>query len=132
MNDEFSAADLEAYLDEDLDAIEMARIELRLRDDHPLLQRLESIHRRRDAGIHSLGEIWRRNKLSCPDRETLGSFLLGVLDPDHRDYVSFHLDRIGCRYCQANLEDLRARQEQVEAATERQRRYFQSSAGYLR
>ena len=38
-----------------------------------------------------------------------------------------------CRFCQANLTDLKAqRSEQPDAVQTRRRRYFQSSAGYLR
>jgi hypothetical protein len=47
--------------------------------------------------------------------------------------VTFHLETVGCRYCEANLEDLKLRQqESSDAADRRRQRYFQSSAGYLR
>ena len=131
MSHEFTQAELEAYLDEALTPAEMAEIELQARQRDDLMQRLQGILNRRDAGVHSLGEIWRRHRISCVDRETLGSFLLGVLAPDHADYVRFHLDQIGCRLCQANVDDLRQRQKQLSDARQRQRRYFQSSAGYL-
>ena len=36
-----------------------------------LAKQLIAIHRRRDAGLHSLGEIWRRHRLSCPSRQEL-------------------------------------------------------------
>ncbi len=129
---EFTQAELEAYLDEALMPAEMAEIELMLRDDPRLVDRLRAIHDRRDAGVHSLGEIWRRHRISCPDRETLGGFLLHVLDADQEDYLRFHLEQIGCRLCQANLDDLRSKQSSLEAAVLRQQRYFQSSAGYLK
>lgn len=132
MSDRFTEAELEAYLDEALSASDMARVETQLRDDPELLRRLQSIHQRRDAGVHSLGEIWRRHRISCPDRETLGSYLLGVLEPGQQDFIVFHVETIGCRLCQANLDDLQARQAEASVAVDRQRRYFQSSAGYLR
>jgi hypothetical protein len=47
-----------------------------------LLRTLEAINGRRDAGVHSLGEIWRRNRVSCPTRQQLGSFLLGILSDE--------------------------------------------------
>ncbi len=111
----------------------MAAIEDALRNDASLAERLAGTIGRRDAGVHSLGAIWRRNRLSCPSREELGSYLLDVLGPDHSDYVRFHLETIGCRFCIANLEDLRSEQAAAEAdgSKQRRRRYFQSSAGYL-
>ena len=80
-----------------------------------------------------MGEIWRAGRLSCPSREQLGSFLLGVLADEWEDYVSFHVEMVGCRTCRANLDDLRSRQaEGAEVTQIRRRRYFQTSAGYLR
>ena len=73
-------SDLQAYLDEALAPGEMAAIEVELRNKPELLQQLSAINARRDAGVHSLGEIWRRNRLTCPSREQLGSYLLSVLD----------------------------------------------------
>ena len=58
-------ADLEAYLDEALPPEEMARIEQALRDRPELRERLAAINARRDTGVHSLGAIWRRHRLSC-------------------------------------------------------------------
>ncbi len=132
MNREFTLAELEAYLDEALAPAEMADVELQIRERPELLKRLQAIHQRRDAGVHSLGEIWRRHRISCADRDTLGSFLLGVLPPEQADYWRFHIDQIGCRLCRANLDDLRQRQARMHDAIARQRRYFQSSAGFLK
>jgi anti-sigma factor RsiW len=124
--------ELEAYLDEALPAEEMARIEDLLRRDPALLEELAAINARRDAGVHSLGEIWRRHRLSCPTREQLGSLLLGTLTPPQTEYIRFHIDVVGCRVCRANMADLKNQQaEGAEAAQTRRRRYFQSSAGYL-
>jgi hypothetical protein len=129
----FRQSDLEAYLDEALLPEEMARIEKALREDRQLLRRLTAIHARHNAGVHSLGEIWRRGRLSCPTREQLGSFLLGATEKEVGDYVSFHLEIVGCRYCQANLADLKRQQAEAQQTVQaRRRKYFQSSAGYLR
>ena len=126
-------ADLEAYLDEALTAEEMAAIEQEVRAKPELLKRLAAIHGRRDAGVHSVGEMWRRHRLSCPTREQLGSFLLGALDEQHMTYVEFHLKTIGCRYCNSNLGDLRRQQEEtVDVVESRRTKYFQSTAGHLR
>jgi hypothetical protein len=129
----FRQSDLEAYLDEALPAEEMAIIERSLREDRTLLRQLASVHSRRNAGVHSLGEIWRRHRLSCPTREQLGGLFLQTLPEDMADYVAFHLEVVGCRYCQANLRDLQAQvAEDQKAVQTRRRKYFESSAGYLR
>lgn len=125
-------AELEAFLDEALPADAMQRIEVALRGDKWLLKRLELLNAGRDTGAHSLASIWRANRLSCPTRQDLGSYLLGVLEAEARDFITFHLQTSGCRACQANLEDLRT--QQSEAAPQQQTRrqkYFQSSAGKL-
>jgi hypothetical protein len=133
MSAEFSNPELESFLDEALPSERMAAIEEALRHDDSLRQRLAAINGRRDAGVHSLGEIWRRHRLSCPTREQLAGHLLGVLPAELAEYIAFHLDVIACRCCSASLADLRARQSAADAAVEkRRRRYFQSSAGYLR
>ncbi len=133
MSKPLTKADLEAYLDEGLPMETMAQIERALRDDPNLSRELAAINARRDAGVHSLGEIWRRHRLSCPSREQLGSFLLSVLGDDVAGYIRFHLQVSGCRTCLANLDDLKNRQiDEPTAVDNRRKKYFQSSAGQLR
>ena len=58
---------------------------------------------------------------------------INYTDTDHADYVTFHIETVGCRYCAANLTDLQTQQaEKNESVQRRRRKYFQSSAGYLR
>ena len=133
MSHALRTSDLEAYLDEALPAAEMARVEQALRDRPDLLAQLATLNSRRDAGVHSLGAIWRRHRLSCPTREQLGAHLLGTLDEGFDAYLKFHLEVVGCRYCQANVADLVSQQaQQAAAAQQRRRRFFQTSAGLLR
>lgn len=133
MKHEFSSSDLAAYLDEALPAAEMARIEEAVRSDAQLLSELAEIVQRRDQGLHSLGDVWRRHRLSCPPRQQLGAFLLDVLEPEAANYVMFHISEVGCRYCAANLDDLRREQHKLDPERpKRHRKYFDSSAGYLR
>jgi hypothetical protein len=123
---------LHAYLDDALDEADAAGVERCLRDSPELQQRLRQVMQERDRGEHALGAIWRRQRLSCPGREQLGSFLLGVLEEDHLDYIRFHLESVRCPFCQANLADLQAQQgEGAGEAQKRRRRFFQSSAGLL-
>lgn len=124
--------ELEAYLDEALTPAEMAKIEQALRNDPDLSKQLAAINSRRDAGVHTLGEIWRRHRVSCPTREQLGSFVLGALDEQHTAYITFHIKQVGCRLCSANLDDLERQQaERKDDVSSRRRKYYQSSAGYL-
>jgi hypothetical protein len=133
MTSGYTTAELEAFLDEALPPARMAAIEDALRADEALRQRLADASGRRDAGVHSLGEIWRRHRLTCPTREQLGGYLLGILPPGEADYATFHLETLECRFCTASVADLRAQQSAADAQTvTRRRRYFQSSAGYLR
>lgn len=120
-----------AYIDEALPAEVMARIESALRSDEALRQQLGQVIARRDSGVHTVGDIWRRHRLSCPSREDLGSYLLGAMMDDQADYIKFHLDHIGCRFCQSNLEDLSESQHR-DAIVARRKKYFQSSVGRLR
>ena len=132
MEPRYTQAELEAYLEESLPAAEMAAVEAALRTHPELLQQLTAINGRRDAGVHTLGEIWRRHRVSCPTRQELGSFLLGALATEQEAYLQFHLQIVGCRLCQANLADLEAQQQDTPtAANSRRTKYFQSSAGYL-
>jgi hypothetical protein len=123
---------LHAYLDDALSDPEAARVEQALRDDESLRKLLRQAMQERDRGDHSLGAVWRRDRLTCPPREQLGSYLLQVLDGAEQDYIDFHLNTVGCPFCGANLADLQAQQQEAARdAKGRRRRFFQSSAGYL-
>jgi len=129
---EITREQLHAYLDDALSDAESAQIERALRESQVLQGRLRVVMQERDRGEHSIGAIWRRQRLSCPTREQLGSFLLDVLDDEQADYVRFHLDTLGCPFCIANLADLKAlQQESATSSRQRRQRFFQSSAGYL-
>jgi hypothetical protein len=123
---------LAGYLDDALGDSETAQIEQALRQSEPLRRQLRVLMQERDRGEHSLGAIWRRQRLTCPTREQLGSYLLQVLEPGHQEYIDFHLKTINCSYCLANLADLTALQEEpAKTVRERRRRIFESSAGLL-
>ena len=127
-----SREQLHAYLDDALSDAETAKVEQALRTSEPLRRALRQAMQERDRGDHSLGAVWRRERLTCPTREQLGSYLLQVLDDGLQDYIAFHLQVICCPFCVANLADLHALQkEPAPQARERRRRFFQSSAGYL-
>jgi hypothetical protein len=129
---EISREQLHAYLDDALSDVESARIERAVRDSAVLQNTLRIILQERDRGDHSIGAIWRRNRLTCATREQLGSYLLQVLDDDFQAYLRFHLEEIGCAFCNANLVDLQtAQQESSRAVKARRRRLYASSAAHL-
>ena len=133
MSASYTQSELEAYLDEALSPEEMAAIEKALRRQPDLVQRLAAINARRDAGVHTLGEVWRRFRVSCPTREQLGSYLLNALDEEQAEYLRFHIEKTGCRFCRANLDDMKRQQDEAEdAVVTRRSKYYHSSAGYLR
>jgi len=77
-----------------------------------------------------LTETWEDLRPSCPKRSTVGGYVLGTLDDPWQRYVDFHINRLGCSFCRANLEDLR-QQSQQDAGSLRHR-ILQSTVGFLR
>jgi RNA polymerase sigma factor (sigma-70 family) len=77
-----------------------------------------------------LTDLWEYYRFSCPKRNTIGAYLLGTLEPDWHQYVEFHLNTLGCRFCRANLDDLQnqSRETRQEAF---QARIMESTIGFL-
>lgn len=133
MTPEFTDAELEAYLDESLDARRAAELESAARNDSGLVGRMSRINSRRDAGVHTIGEIWRRNQVGVPTVEELGQFLLGILEEPHADYIRFRLDVLKCPYTIAALNDLQQQQEESRTEVQtRRRKFYNSGAGLVR
>jgi RNA polymerase sigma factor (sigma-70 family) len=60
-----------------------------------------------------LSEVWEDTRPTCPKRSTIGRSLLGTLEREWKAYIDFHINKLGCRFCKANLEDLK-KQTQTE------------------
>jgi RNA polymerase sigma factor (sigma-70 family) len=77
-----------------------------------------------------LTDLWETYRFSCPKRNTIGAYMLGTLDPDWHQFVEFHLNTLGCRFCRANLDDLQnqSRETQQEAF---QARIMESTVGFF-
>lgn len=131
MSKPFTDAELAAYIDEELAAGRASELEEQLREDEGLKERLVAINVRRNSGVHTLGEIWRRHRIGVPTREELGSYLLGVLDAEHAKYIDFRLRVLCCPITIANLNDLKSQQQGEPEVETRKMRYFQSSVGFL-
>lgn len=129
---EFSDIELLAFLEEQLGPEKSARIEEAIREQPELHQRLVRLRGQNVAGLHTIGAIWRRERLSCPDRESLRRHLLGQSPAEEGDYVRFHLEEISCRVCNANYDDLNQAIAHERDSQTRRRRMFQTSAGHLR
>jgi DNA-binding phage protein len=127
---DITSEQLYAYLDDALDDAEAARIEKLIRGSAAVRSRLSAVRDERDRGEHSLGAVWRRERLSCPTREQLSGYVHEVLDDGLHAYITFHLKTIACPSCQANLDDLKEKQAETQA-TGRRRRYFEQSARLL-
>lgn len=97
---------LRDYANDALPESEAAGVERTLRESPPLQALLREVLEQEDRGEHTVGAIWRRERVSCPGREQLGGYLLGAGDDDLLKYIRFHLEVVGCPYCQANLDDL--------------------------
>jgi hypothetical protein len=128
----FTDAELEAYLDESLDSARAAQVESAIRTDKELIRRLSMINGRRDAGIHTLGEIWRRNQIGVPTTESMGNFLLGVLPESESEYINFRMKQLCCPFTLAMYNDLQTQQsESAEMSKTRREKFYKTSAGLL-
>lgn len=124
---------LRAFLHDSLPDAEAAEVEKHLREDAKLRKLFDQVRQEEDRGEHSVGAIWRRDHISCPNREQLGGYLLQATDPDLIDYIDFHLKVVGCSFCSANLDDLKQKQSEAgETSKSRRKRIVNSSAGVLR
>lgn len=128
---------LVGYLQDALPAEQIARIEQALRESEEWRSAAYELSLELDRGEQSVATIWRRHRLTCPNRERLGAYLAGGLLPkDEEDYIRFHLDTIGCRWCQANADDLRqgidhaaetAADDSADEVRRRRRKLFETS-----
>jgi RNA polymerase sigma factor (sigma-70 family) len=75
-------------------------------------------------------QVWEQHRPTCPKRSTVGRFLLGTLDDPWKAYVDFHLNKLGCQFCRANLDDLKKQtEEQPKILHER---VLQSTIGFFK
>jgi len=81
-----------------------------------------------DVADSILTRAWEALRPTCPKRSTLGRYLLQTLEPPWREHVQFHVERLGCRFCQANLDDLRREPQEQKPLRDR---VFQSTVGFM-
>jgi len=126
----FTDEELLAYVDECLPVKRSTEVEATLRQSEPLRQRLSQLIVEQDQGGRTVGEIWRRGRVSCPSRALWTSYLDDQIGEGLRRYLEFHLETVGCRFCAANLDDLRSSDD--AASQVRRQKIFQTSIGRLK
>lgn len=135
MRDAPNRFELIGYLEEALPVEDMARIEERLRASDSWREALRELTDEVGTGEHSIATVWRRHRLTCPSRERLGAHRIGGLIPEESEYIRFHIEVIGCRWCLANLRDVEAQTAASDAkarpVASRRQRFYQTSVGYL-
>jgi hypothetical protein len=57
----------------------------------------------------TVATVWREERISCPHADILHSWATNALEGGAAAFVAFHLQESQCPFCNAVLEDLRAR-----------------------
>jgi RNA polymerase sigma-70 factor (ECF subfamily) len=83
-----------------------------------------------EAAEGMLLSVWQSLRLSCPKRNTIGGYMLGTLEPIWHRYVDWHIHKLGCHFCKANLEDLQS-QVDADVGSGLRRRIMESTIGFF-
>lgn len=126
----FTDAELTAYVEEGLRLDRSVELERELRNSATLRARLHTILSEQESGCPSVTEFWRRRRIACPERSTWQAYDQGQIRGEFREYLRFHLEEVGCRYCAANLADLQCSDD--GSAAGRVRKFFETSVGRLK
>jgi len=76
----------------------------------------------------NLQAIWSDLRPGCPKRTTLGKYTLEILPKSWDSFVRFHVEALGCEFCNANLTELN---QQVERQGQSNEQLYQSTIGFL-
>src|SRR4051794_14353221 len=76
-------------------------------------------------------EVWEEQRLTCPKRSTIGRWVLGTLEGPWQEHVEFHVNKLGCRFCRANLDDLQKKGREEESTVFRDR-ILHSTIGFFK
>ncbi len=77
-----------------------------------------------------LTTVWEAMRPSCPKRTTLGKYTLRILPDDWNDFVKYHVETLGCTFCNANLVELETTSISSDFEIQRDR-LFSSTIGFL-
>jgi hypothetical protein len=64
-----------------------------------------------DQLAFTVATVWREARISCPHPDLLQSFLQDGLDGGAAEFVRFHLTESQCPFCNAVVDDLRAKED---------------------
>lgn len=64
--------------------------------------------------LFTVASVWREERISCPHPDLLQSWLGGALEGGAAEFIAFHLRESQCPYCNAVVEDLRAREDAAQ------------------
>ena len=62
----------------------------------------------------TVASVWRRERISCPHPHLLQSWLQGALQGGAQEFLDFHLRDSQCPYCNATIDEMRARDDQAK------------------
>ncbi|MBL8900390.1 MAG: hypothetical protein JNM84_22350 [Planctomycetes bacterium] len=83
----------------------------------------------------TVSTLWREERLSCPHRDLVQSFVDGELPPAQMDYLRFHIEEVGCAPCRelatALGAPLAAAPESSSAEREIEERLLRSTRTFL-
>ena len=87
-----------------------------------------------DILTYTVGTVWREQRVSCPHPDILQAHETGSVSRGAAEFLRFHLEESQCPYCNAVVEDLRARQEDAEKSelTDMKDRLMRSTVAALR
>ncbi len=72
---------------------------------------LEGLAAEADAPM-DVQSVWSDRRVSCPSRRWIARWLDGGLEPGPARFIAFHVDEVGCEWCEANRDDLARAREQ--------------------
>ncbi len=93
----------------------------------------ESVREEIETQNLSISLVWRQERISCPHRDLLEAHHYGSLSEAESDFIRFHVERVGCAYCAANLDDIAAGETPLEAGPMRDAKeeLLRSTAAFL-
>src|SRR5262249_54570978 len=114
-----------------MDEKQIALIKHRMiKDLRERLMRDSAVQESSEPADSLLTHVWQQNGFTCRNRRTIGGSLLGTLEGTWKEYVDFHVNKLGCKFCRANVDDI---QKATEAEQKKvQQRIFDSTIGFFK
>ncbi|MFT7620647.1 MAG: hypothetical protein ACI97A_004305 [Planctomycetota bacterium] len=93
-----------------VDAVESGVMDPEL-DDHIELcaacrSMISSLREEAEGLTISVGDLWVKERISCPHRDILLAYVNKSLTAPEMDFIDFHLETVECPYCQADATEL--------------------------